>query len=195
MGSRLPAASLEADERGEEGQDERKGTCTPGLCPHPRAGRRRVPTPSGSNLGLRYNARNEHDNAIAAFTAAIAADPRDGSSYYNRAVIRQKCGRYEAAIDDYTRAARLAPDDDIYYNRGLAYQCLGNPLAAIADYSRAIRLNPADAEAYWNRGLAFPGRARKTWHPQTIAVSGTWRRMRRKQEGDRENTPIRSSYQ
>ena len=147
-------------------------------------------------LGLRYNARNEHDNAIAAFTAAIAADPRDGSSYYNRAVIRQKCGQYEAAIDDYTRAARLAPSDaDIYYNRGLAYQCLGNPLAAIADYSRAIRLNPADAEAYWNRGLAFSRQGKEDLASTDYCSFRDLAPDGRKQEGDRENTPIRSSYQ
>lgn len=71
-------------------------------------------------LGLSYSAKNEYDNAIAAFTAAIAADHRDGSSYYNRAVVRQKCGQYEAAIDDYTRAVGPAPNDpDIYYNRAL----------------------------------------------------------------------------
>ena len=113
------------------------------------------PTALWFKVGLEYSARNEYDNAIA-------ADPRDGSSYYNRAVIRQKSGRYESAIDDYTRAAGLIPSDaDIYYNRALAYQCLGNIQAAIEDYSRAIRLNPDDPEAYWNRGLAFSRQGRE----------------------------------
>ena len=111
--------------------------------------------------GLEYTVKKEYDNAIAAFTAAVAADPRDAGSYYNRAVLHQKCGGCGAAMDDYTRAARLAPSDaDIYYNRALAQQCSGNINAAIEDYTRAIRLNPDDPEPYWNRGVAYSHKGR-----------------------------------
>ena len=32
---------------------------------------------------------------------------------------------------------------------------LGQPTQAISDYTKAIELNPKDAEAYYNRGVAY----------------------------------------
>lgn len=133
-----------------------------GLAWAPRAGGRDDLSVLWFRRGLIHGVKNEYDSAIAAFTVAIRIDPRDFSSYYNRAVMRQKGGEYEAAIADYTKAARLAPSDaDTYYNRGLAQQWLGKPRAAIADYARAIRMNPNDAAAYWNRGVAFSRQGRE----------------------------------
>src|SRR5262245_22827194 len=42
-----------------------------------------------------------------------------------------------------------------FYNRGNAYLTLRDNVRAIADYSQAIRLNGRDADAYYNRGLAY----------------------------------------
>ena len=77
------------------------------------------------------------------------------SEYYehgNRALQRRE---YQAAINDYTRAIALDPDDAFAYNnRGLAYGNIDDFQAAIRDYDKAIALDPDDAEVYNNRGLA-----------------------------------------
>ncbi len=112
--------------------------------------------------GLEYSSAKQYDNAIAAFTLALAADHRDASSLYNRAVLYQRCGQYGAAIEDYTRAARIVPNEaDLYYNRALAYQCSGNLRLAIEDYGKAIQLKPGDPWPRWNRGLAFSQEGRE----------------------------------
>ena len=60
------------------------------------------------------------------------------------------------AIEDYTRAIELDPEDaGFYINRGIAYGASGNLSPAIRDLDEAIRLRPEDAIAYYNRGTAY----------------------------------------
>jgi tetratricopeptide (TPR) repeat protein len=64
--------------------------------------------------------------------------------------------QYKRAINDYTRAIELDPEDAMAYNnRGIAYADLGQYKQAIRDYDRAIELNPEYAAAYNNRGNAY----------------------------------------
>ena len=76
--------------------------------------------------------------------------------YFDRAYDYAENGEYQLAIDNYTKAIRIDPDDaTAYYNRGVAYYDLGNYEDAIADYTRAIRIDPDYADAYFNRGLSY----------------------------------------
>lgn len=50
------------------------------------------------------------DEALAAFAAAISADPEFGGAYANRGILHDRMGAYEAAIADYTRALALDPE-------------------------------------------------------------------------------------
>ena len=60
------------------------------------------------------------------------------------------------AIEDYTQAIRINPNDaDAYFYRGYYYAELGNHNQAIEDYSQAIRISPNNANAYNNRGFAY----------------------------------------
>jgi tetratricopeptide (TPR) repeat protein len=69
-------------------------------------------------------------------TASSLVD--QGNTYYNN-------GDYDSAIDDYTRAIALAPNNAVaYYNRGLAYGNNGDLGMAIADLTRAIQFDPSD---------------------------------------------------
>ena len=62
-------------------------------------------------------------------------------------------GDYRRAIEDFTKAIQINPDDaDAYFHRGNAFYQLGDKPEAIEDYSRAIQINPHDADAYINRG-------------------------------------------
>lgn len=61
-------------------------------------------------------------------------------------------GRFEEAIQDYTRAVALNPRHcRAFYNRAFSYDRLQQFEAAIADYSRALEIEPTNATAFHNR--------------------------------------------
>jgi tetratricopeptide (TPR) repeat protein len=63
---------------------------------------------------------------------------------------------YVIAIEKYTKAIDLDPENAIHYrNRGDAYFKDEEYEAAIADFTEAIRLKSDDAIAYSNRGNAY----------------------------------------
>jgi len=60
------------------------------------------------------------------------------------------------AIEDFTKAMALKPDEEnIYLSRGLAYDNIGDYARAFQDYKRAIELKPDYVDAYCNRGNTF----------------------------------------
>ncbi|MES0491417.1 MAG: tetratricopeptide repeat protein [Leptospirales bacterium] len=72
-----------------------------------------------------------------------------GISYYKKE-------QYQKAVDAFSEAIRLDPDDeDNYLNRGASYYNLDKHNKAIKDYNKAIELKPDYAEAYNNRGAVY----------------------------------------
>lgn len=62
----------------------------------------------------------------------------------------------DEAIEDYSRAIELSPNNTAAYNnRGVAYQKKGKLDLAIKDYNKTIKLDPDDANAYCNRGNVY----------------------------------------
>jgi len=77
-------------------------------------------------------------------------------AYYNRALIFDKMGRFDKAIEDYDKAIAVNPFwSAAYYNRALIFDRMGRFDKAIEDYDKAIALNPSDPNAYYNRALIF----------------------------------------
>ena len=73
---------------------------------------------------------------------------------YNRGDARSEKGDLDGALQDYTEAIRLQPDDAAaYYNRGAIRHEKGDLDGALQDYMEAIRLRPDYADAYY-RGVA-----------------------------------------
>ena len=67
-------------------------------------------------------------------------------------------GRQQFAIDEYSKAIEIDPENaTAYYNRGIVYADLEHPEDALKDYNKAIELDPNDALAYNNRGVAYEG--------------------------------------
>ncbi|MBI4231609.1 tetratricopeptide repeat protein [Candidatus Peregrinibacteria bacterium] len=65
-------------------------------------------------------------------------------AYFERALSKALARDYRGAIDDYTKASKLSPDDpEILKKRGLAKIMVGDNIGAISDWENAIRLNPA----------------------------------------------------
>ena len=76
--------------------------------------------------------------ALAAYTAALAADPRHFKALFTRAFAHDKLRRFDAAIADYTAALALEPSSPFaLYNRGISRDRAGLYAAAVADFTAA----------------------------------------------------------
>ncbi|CAH2296237.1 small glutamine-rich tetratricopeptide repeat-containing beta [Pelobates cultripes] len=65
---------------------------------------------------------------------------------------------YEAALDCYTQAIELDPNNAVYYcNRAAAYSQLGNHSTSIKDCEKAISIDGMYSKAYGRMGRAFAG--------------------------------------
>ncbi|MGC2235519.1 MAG: protein kinase [Pyrinomonadaceae bacterium] len=74
---------------------------------------------------------------------------RQGDKFYS-----QK--KYDKAIEAYTKAIELNPNDfGLYNNRAVVYHATGEYEKAIADYGKAIELNPYHFSSFNNRGAAY----------------------------------------
>jgi len=84
-------------------------------------------------------------------------DPTTSADYVERGQIREFCDDDQGALDDYTEAIRLDPQNtEAYLKRGHIFdmEIVDTP-RAIADFTEAIRLDPQNLEAYWQRGLIY----------------------------------------
>ena len=73
-------------------------------------------------------------------TGQLQANPADRQAYFLRGNAYLDHRDFQRAIEDYTRAIALDPQDPVVYNnRGIAYRSLGQTAMAIADYREASR--------------------------------------------------------
>jgi Flp pilus assembly protein TadD len=76
--------------------------------------------------------------------------------YFNRGILYDVEGKYQQAVDDFTKYLNLVPTDDgIYNSRGISFQKMGKHREAVADFSKAIELMPGEP-IYWdNRSRSY----------------------------------------
>jgi len=87
-----------------------------------------------------------------------AADQNPGQAYILRGAGYARSGEYDRAINEYTQALRLNPNDALaLYNRGDAYNSKGEYERAIQDFTLALTLRPDFALAFNGRGIAYDG--------------------------------------
>jgi tetratricopeptide (TPR) repeat protein len=81
-------------------------------------------------------------------------DKFDG--FYEKGVAALKSGDQASAVDYFSRALKIDPDDaGAHINRGIALEQRQEYDRALADYNEGIRLDPDSPESYYNRGLYF----------------------------------------
>lgn len=82
-------------------------------------------------------------------------DPQSAEQYNDRGVHYYERGRYDKAVEDFTKALELDPKlADAAGNRGWALVQQDDSQTALADFDAAIGLNPADANFWQGRGKA-----------------------------------------
>jgi tetratricopeptide (TPR) repeat protein len=70
----------------------------------------------------------EYQEALADYTAAIAADPASSLAVYNRGITHDRLGDFAAAVQDFSAALALDPSNaDFYHNRGFSLRKLVRP--------------------------------------------------------------------
>jgi tetratricopeptide (TPR) repeat protein len=97
--------------------------------------------------------------AVQELNASLAADRdrhRASSIVYEaRGLAHSKLGQHASAIEDYSQALELAPDQlAAYTRRGWAYVLVDAPRLALRDFGKVIQLDPKNGDAYNGRGYA-----------------------------------------
>ncbi len=63
---------------------------------------------------------------------------------------------YSEAIEDFNKAAAMAPDnEEIYFLRGVCKSNLDEKAAAMVDYNKALKLKPDYAEVYYEKAYIY----------------------------------------
>lgn len=117
-----------------------------------------------------------HAEAVAAYDAALAADPANGAAHANRGTALQALGRLDEALAAQERAVALLPrSPPAQFCRANALRALGRGGEAVAAYDAALALDPNYAAAWTNRGntLLDMGRAGEAAqsHDRAVALS------------------------
>jgi protein O-mannosyl-transferase len=95
-----------------------------------------------NNLGVLFNQLGRRDEAVAEFTQAIALNPYEQNSLIGRGLIEREEGKLDAALQDFTRAAQVAPSPQAFYWQGRVLEEKGQLSAAAAAYRTVLKLAP-----------------------------------------------------
>jgi tetratricopeptide (TPR) repeat protein len=112
------------------------------------------------DIGIVYQKSGFHKEAVEMFSMYLTVgvdNPRHmADGYNNRGISQKNLGKYDLAVEDYTKAIGLAPTDaSIYVNRANAYREMKDYDKAIAEYTRAADVDPKHAQAYIGRGHIY----------------------------------------
>jgi tetratricopeptide (TPR) repeat protein len=95
-----------------------------------------------NNLGVLFNQLGRRDDAVAEFTQAIALNRFEPNSLVGRGMIEHEEGKLDAALQDFARAAQVAPSPLAFYWQGRVLEDKGQLSAAAEAYRTALRLAP-----------------------------------------------------
>jgi tetratricopeptide (TPR) repeat protein len=99
-----------------------------------------------NNLGVLFNQLGRRDDAVAEFTKAIALNPNEQNSLIGRGLIERNEGNLDAALQDFSRAAQVAPSPLALYWQGRVLEEKGQFSAAAAVYRALLKLEPNFAD-------------------------------------------------
>ena len=109
-------------------------------------------------LGNIYQERKQYDDAIKAYSSAIAFSKINGEDFpivwayhFNRGNCNLKTKKFDRAISDYDYALKLSPDNsDVLTNRGTSHYQAKNTEKACEDWNEAKRLGNNTVVKYLN---------------------------------------------
>jgi tetratricopeptide (TPR) repeat protein len=109
-----------------------------------------------ANKAVKLSQEGALDAAIAEFTLAIEANPKDPRFYMDRGGVFLTQRKFQEAANDFGKSVELAPKDHRGYSlRGAALNELNQPDPAFADLNKALELKPNDPQTLERRGYVF----------------------------------------
>ncbi|MEI7661045.1 MAG: tetratricopeptide repeat protein [Bacteroidota bacterium] len=109
------------------------------------------------NLGLAYNKKGDFQNAIQVLDEAIAIDPSQPVSYFQKGVALTGENKLREAEEAYTQAVSLSPGyADGYFSRGVLYTDYMQLYdKGIADFRKVLELEPQNQDANFNIAICY----------------------------------------
>ena len=96
------------------------------------------------------------EQAVAAYRAALAADPGNAIGWNNLGWVLQRLERLDDALESYQQAVALVPDLIVARNNvGTIFRLRGDLDAARAEYESALQAAPRDALTHLNLGTVL----------------------------------------
>ena len=115
----------------------------------------RVPI-AHNNLGVLYDDRGLHDQALEEYKKALAINPSFADALANLGAAYMRSGDSAKAIETFQKALAGNPNMvEARNNLGLAYFHQGMDDEAVAEYQKALQIDPLFAAAHYNLGLAY----------------------------------------
>ncbi|MFF0729716.1 tetratricopeptide repeat protein [Streptomyces sp. NPDC004134] len=109
-------------------------------------------------LGYEHHNAGNRQNALDAFTHALALDPEAELALTGRGVTHSLMGDHERAFADFNLAHDLDPDNaQVLTLRGTVHQVMGDHERAFADFNLAHDLDPNSAQVLTQRGITHRG--------------------------------------
>jgi protein O-GlcNAc transferase len=100
-----------------------------------------------NNLGFLFLRLNNPKPALEQFNAALEIFPDKQNSLLGRGMAEYRLGNLDAAVADFSRAAKIAPMAPADFWLGRAFEDKGQIEAAINAYEAALQLAPGMDEA------------------------------------------------
>ncbi len=98
---------------------------------------------------------NRLKDAVDLYTRLIIVSPNH-FIYNHRGLVYFTLSEYDKAIDDFTTAIKMAPNDTrVYTNRGLTYRMLKKYDESLADFNKSVELNPLWPDTFYGRSLTY----------------------------------------
>jgi tetratricopeptide (TPR) repeat protein len=108
------------------------------------------------DLGTLHLNAGRIEDAIAAYTRAVAVWGGFASAHFHLGAALHRAGRPAQAAPCYRRAIELAPRlVDAHHNLGMALQQLGNHAAAEVAFRRVLLLDPRSTMAHFHLGISL----------------------------------------
>lgn len=92
-----------------------------------------------------------YQGVIADCGEALARDSGIALAYSLRGMAVRQTGDPRQALQDFSRAVELAPDESSYFQRAATYQMLGEHKLALADLDQVIAIKPDAPQSYFAR--------------------------------------------
>jgi tetratricopeptide (TPR) repeat protein len=98
----------------------------------------------------------QFEAAIASWDKALALNPNDSETFYNRGLALANLQRFEEAIASWDKTVELQPDNiEAWYNRAIALKKIQRFTEAIASYDKIIALTPDDPNLYYQKACVY----------------------------------------